>query len=153
MVVNYSDQPVKNGKSIFLAGPTPRSNDVISWRPKACEYLNELNFDGIVYVPELSSHEALFNYDNQVAWEWEALEKADVIIFWVPRKKPGMLALTTNIEFGYYVRENRILYGRPEESESNVYLDRLYMRHHSNGVIYNDLKAICGAAIDLINAY
>ena len=151
MRINYSDQPVINGKSIFLAEPPPRSNDVLSWRPEACEYLNELNFDGIVYVPELSNHKALFNYDNQVAWEWEALEKADVIIFWVPRKKPEMMALTTNIEFGYYVREDRILYGRPETSESNVYLDRLYKRHHSNGVIYNDLKEICNAAINLIN--
>lgn len=63
-----------------------------------------------------------------------------------------MLALTTNIEFGYYVRENRILYGRLEKSEGNAYLDRLYKRHHENGVIYSDLKALCGAAVNLINA-
>lgn len=152
MQIIYSDQLLINGKSIFLAGPTPRNNDVPSWRPQACEFLKELNFDGIVYVPELSTQKALFNYDNQINWEWEALEKADVIIFWVPRKKPEMLALTTNVEFGYYIRENRILYGRPEQSESNVYLDRLYKRHHKNGIIYSDLQKLCSAAINLINA-
>ena len=35
MVVNYSDQEVLKGKkSIFLAGPTPRDDSVVSWRIK-----------------------------------------------------------------------------------------------------------------------
>ena len=35
MVVNYSDQEVLKGKkSIFLAGPTPRNDSVVSWRIK-----------------------------------------------------------------------------------------------------------------------
>lgn len=47
MVINYSDQEViKNKKSIFIAGPTPRDGNVKSWRTTACEKLNELGFDG-----------------------------------------------------------------------------------------------------------
>ena len=53
MIINYSDQKViKNKKSIFLAGPTPRNNSAISWRTNACKPLKLLGFDGVVYVPE-----------------------------------------------------------------------------------------------------
>ena len=37
--------------------------------------------DTYVYVPKLSSHRALFNYDNQVSWEWEALKKQMLLYF------------------------------------------------------------------------
>ena len=44
MIVNYSDQEVLKGeKSIFLAGPTPRGHNVISWRTGACKYKEEQN--------------------------------------------------------------------------------------------------------------
>lgn len=152
MKINYSDQPVRNAeKSVFLAGPTPRRKDVQSWRPNACRYLQELGFDGIVYVPELSSGEALFSYDNQITWEWEALEKAGIIVFWIPRDLTIMPAFTTNVEFGYYVRDSRMVYGRPDSAEMNRYLDRLYRRHHSESVIYNDLHELCNHVVKILS--
>lgn len=152
MVINYSDQPVKKtGKSVFLAGPTPRSKDIPSWRPKACEYLQEQGFDGIIYVPELSSGEAKFCYDNQIAWEWTALENASIIAFWIPRNRITMPAFTTNVEFGYYVRDSRVVYGRPDSAELNSYLDRLYKRHHSEGLIYNDLRELCKYIVETLS--
>lgn len=40
MIINYSDQEVIKGKkSIFLAGPTPRGENVVSWRTGACQIL------------------------------------------------------------------------------------------------------------------
>ena len=43
MEINYSDQKVIKGeKSIFLAGPTPRSLDVQTWRDEAIKILKEL---------------------------------------------------------------------------------------------------------------
>lgn len=42
MKINYSDQRVIKGKqSIFLAGPTPRNKEGISWRVNACKLLGE----------------------------------------------------------------------------------------------------------------
>lgn len=82
MIVNYASQEVVKGeKSIFLAGSTPRSNDVISWRGEAINILKELKFDGIVYVPERENDNHNFDYVNQVWWEREALYNADVIVF------------------------------------------------------------------------
>lgn len=151
MIINYSDQTVMCvDKSIFLAGPTPRRDDVKSWRPEACKYLQEQGFNGVVYVPELSTKEALFNYDNQIEWEWEALENAGIILFWIPRELPDMPAFTTNVEFGYYVRDSKVVYGRPDSAKLNSYLDRLYKRHHSDGKIFNDLNSLCCYALELL---
>ncbi|MDD4547330.1 MAG: hypothetical protein PHI05_01120 [Bacilli bacterium] len=54
MELNYSDKNViiSNKNSIFLAGPTPRDEDTISWRIEAIKYLRKRKFDGIVYIPE-----------------------------------------------------------------------------------------------------
>jgi hypothetical protein len=53
MIVNYSNQPVIKGKkSIFFAGPTPRSKNVKSWRIEAIEKIRQLNFDGVIYILE-----------------------------------------------------------------------------------------------------
>ena len=130
MILNYSNSPVivKDGcPSIFLAGPTPRSNNIESWRKEAIKILEQLEFDGIVYIPECNFSSTTFDYNKQVSWEWEAMENADIIAFWIPRSKelPGF---TTNVEFGYWVAKNKfkVYYGRPDNAIKNEYLDKLY---------------------------
>ncbi len=151
MIINYSDQPVKKGlDSIFLAGPTPRDKSVPSWRPDALECLKRLGFDGIVYVPELSSGKAKFNYDDQVEWEWDALESAGVILFWVPRNIKTMPGLTTNLEFGSYIKEKNRVYGRPNDAESIKYLDKFFKRFHIEDKIYDNLEDLCAGAIEAL---
>lgn len=127
MNVVYSDQDVEFiGKSIFLAGPTPRSPNVKSWRPDALAVLHKLGFKDTVFVPEYRSWETKFDYMRQVEWEWEGLENCDAIAFWVPRDLITMPAFTTNVEFGSYVRSGRAYYGRPDGCSGNSYLDWLY---------------------------
>jgi len=154
--VNYSNQPVKivapPQQAIFLAGPTPRDPETPSWRPLAIEALKELEYTGLVYVPEVESPDiGYYDYTNQVEWEWEALDRADAIAFWVPRKidtsKPslGMPAFTTNVELGLYLGKSpdKVFYGRPDDSEKNRYPDKLYQRYTGRTAINNlgDLMA------------
>ncbi len=54
------------------------------------------------------------------------LEEANLIMFWVPRNMETMPGLTTNVEFGLYLKTGKIIYGRPDNSERNNYLDELY---------------------------
>lgn len=130
LIVNFSNENViidTSKKSIFLAGPTRRnSNYIYSWRKEAIDILESLDFKGIVYIPECFG-DYQFNYDNQVLWERKGLENAKKIVFWIPRKLPNMLGLTTNIEFGMYLARNpeKIVYGRPIDSDKNTYLDWL----------------------------
>lgn len=151
MQVNYSDQEVILArKSIFLAGPTPRDEAVHSWRPYAIKLLREMGFDGVVYVPEYSTGEVLHNYDSQIAWEWKALDNAGAILFWVPRNLETMPAFTTNVEFGYWVRDDRAFYGRPSSAVLVRYLDSLYKRHHKDRLVYTDLHSLCGRCCDYL---
>ena len=127
MIINYSDQEViKNQKSIFLAGPTPRGEGVDSWRTMACEKLQEFGFEGVVYVPEYSTWKPKADYVDQAMWEREALISSTVILFWIPRSLPDMPAFTTNVEFGYWLHTGKVLYGRPDSASKIKYLDWLY---------------------------
>lgn len=127
MIVNYSDQKVIKGKkSIFLAGPTPREANCVSWRVEAIQLLEKLGFDGVVYVPEYSTMKPKADYVDQVMWERMALIEATVICFWVPRELTKMPGFTTNVEFGYWLHSNKVVYGRPDNAEKVRYLDWLY---------------------------
>lgn len=148
MEINYSDQPVKKStKSIFLAGPTPRSKDTISWRNQACEVLKKLDYDGLVYVPEYSSWKPKADYVDQAVWEREALTNAAIIVFWIPRTLPDMPAFTTNVEFGYWLHTNKVLYGRPDNAEKIKYLDWLYKLDYNEEPI-NNLEELLTKAVN-----
>ena len=127
MIVNYSDQEIIKGeKSIFLAGPTPRGKDIISWRNEAIKILESLGFDGLVYVLEYSNWKPKDSYVDQAMWERIGLTNASVIAFWIPRRLPDMPAFTTNVEFGYWLHTGKVVYGRPNDAEKIKYLDWLY---------------------------
>lgn len=132
MKVIYSNQPTVDyysPNSIMLCGPTPRSSDVLSWRPKAIEILSSI-FDGTVFVPEPSNGERFISYDFQVNWELASLEHCAIIVAWVPRNMINMPALVTNVEFGYWLAKtpNKLIYGRPDDAANCRYLDFLYKR-------------------------
>lgn len=151
MKINYSDQEViKNQKSIFLAGPTPRGKDTISWRTEACQILENLDFDGTVYVPEYSTWKPKEDYVDQAMWERIALTEATIIIFWIPRHLPDMPAFITNVEFGYWLHTNKVLYGRPDNAEKIKYLDWLYKLDY-NKEPHNNLENLLKEAIELVN--
>lgn len=67
MKLNYSDQEViKREKAIFLAVPTLRDKNTISWRKEACEIINKIGFDGVLYIPEYPNWKSKTNYIDQV---------------------------------------------------------------------------------------
>jgi nucleoside 2-deoxyribosyltransferase len=132
MQILYSDQPSFEGgtPSIFLAGPTPRSQDVLSWRPTAIDILKNLGFQGTVLVPERHDGNAKTIYIDQVEWEYAGLSRCTRICIWVPRTMTTMPALTTNVEFGYWLAKSkdRVRYGRPQAAVNTRYLDWLYYK-------------------------
>lgn len=148
MYLNFSDMPIKidkTKKSIFLAGPTLRNDSFNnSWRKVACEILDNLEFDGIVYIPEYSKSENPMDFMNQVEWERDGLCNADIILFHIPRKLPELPGFTTNIEFGLYLarRPDNIYLCCPPNSEKNRYIEWLYNKEIPNGIIYKDLEKV-----------
>lgn len=116
---------INTNGSIFLAGPSPRDKDTPSWRPFAIDYLHKFGYDGNVYIPEmLNGWEESYVYTDQIEWEEKALNKSDVIVFWIPRDLKTMPAFTTNIEWGYWTSKNpkKIILGYPKDTEKMNYL-------------------------------
>lgn len=145
MKLIFSDMSIELNKenSIFLAGPTLRNATFEqSWRKIACDILEELNYSGIVYIPEFSQGENPFDFMNQVEWERDGLMNAAKILFYIPRKLPELPGFTTNVEFGMYLakRPNDVILCSPPNAEKNRYLEWLYSKELPNKEIYNDLQ-------------
>ncbi len=124
MFIVHALQPLP--RSIFLAGPTPRDPSVPSWRPEALEILQRLQFDGHVFVPESEDWSSHDNYDGQIKWEIDGLDRASTIVFWIPRDIATMPAFTTNVEFGLYIKSGKTVVGWPEGAPKTKYLE-----HHA----------------------
>lgn len=155
MKVLYSDDERftdSSVKSLFTAGPTPRDKDTLSWRPEAISILEKLNFDGTVLVPERRDWAVKFSYDDQVEWEKSALSNCTAMIFWVPRKFPSMKALTTNVEFGYWIvkKPTQLFYARPDDAEQIRYLDYMYFAE-TGRTAKNTLEDVLKEAVDFCN--
>jgi hypothetical protein len=143
----YAQQDISlDNKSVFfLVGPTPRSEGVMSWRPKVLKMINQSSFNGTILIPEFKSKDGFtknFAYDKQIEWELSAMEKADKIIFWIDRHLPNMPTFTTNTEFGYWVAKqpSKIILGIPESSEKCDYIK--YLAIENNIVIHETFDKI-----------
>jgi hypothetical protein len=132
-------------KSIFLAGPTPRAPEVPTWRPEALAILARMAFEGDVYVPEAPDWGPHEHYDEQVHWEWEALNMSTVVAFWVPRDMENMPAMTTNVEFGLLAQSGKLVLGYPKGAPKMKYLEKLARRH--GAPVFGDLESTMAAAV------
>lgn len=154
-VVNKKERP-----SVFLAGPTVRGHQphLTSWRYEAIEEFKRQGFKGDIIVPEFTSKtESDQNKAWVPRWEYNGLKTADCIMFWIPRTRE-LIALTTNMEFGYWQgREpQKMVYGRPDDAYRMSYLDIMWgevfeetLNYEPN--IYNTLETTVDAAIKLAN--
>jgi 8-oxo-dGTP pyrophosphatase MutT (NUDIX family) len=119
--------PKRVVKSIFLAGPTVRAAGAPSWRIDALKLLEKLGFDGHVFIPEAADGVWKNDYDGQVEWEEEGLNRADVILFWVPRDLTGdtygtpMPAFTTNDEWGHWKESGKVVWASPQWAVKTSY--------------------------------
>lgn len=123
IIYALEDFPKEYSKSIFLAGPTPRDKEVPSWRPEAIKILEEMGYDGVVFSPEPKNKNFTKDYDAQIEWETEGLNRADCILFWIPRDLETMPAFTTNFEFGEWHKSGKVVLGFPKDAPKNRYLE------------------------------
>ena len=146
----YGDEILPNQKAISLCGPTPRNSKTKSWRIDAIKILKKLNYDGIVYIPESNGEKLFFkNKEEQMMWERNCYINSNIIVFWVPRKFPNMLGLTTNVEFGYWLKIKKCIYGRPKNAYRTDYLDWLYnLEYHEKP--YDTLEELITETVALL---
>lgn len=140
IVYAHETPPYKYSSSLFLAGGSLRKEqEGESWRKDALQILQDIGYNGVVFVPENRDgkfHED-FNHSEQVAWENKHLEMADCILFWVPRDlstdKKGNINLpcfTTNIEWGMYYNTGKVILSYPEDAEKMAYMQFQADKHN-----------------------
>lgn len=149
----HLDSPI-----VFLAGPTVRGHQphlLPSWRVAAVEEFHNRNFNGTLILPEFTntSESDKGRYDLPL-WEYEGLQIADCILFWIPRTRE-LIGLTTNFELGYWLRErHRAVYGRPDDAYRIDYLDILWKRDYERNpvgmpTIFNNLNDTIAESIKI----
>jgi calcineurin-like phosphoesterase family protein len=144
--VYAEDEIPRAGKKVFLAGPTPRTLDVNSWRPKMIEMLRKAGYREHILIPEKRSREDGYDYDTQVQWEDEALNAADLIVFWVPRDLESMPGFTTNIEFGEWMKSGKVILGFPEEASGMRYMDKKATKYRIP--TFSDMDDVCDCVME-----
>ncbi len=125
MDIVYNKQSPKDltAPSLFLAGPTTRDPlTVSSWRPQAIEELHRLGFPGTVFVPEPAPGDEWPAFREQVEWEHRWLNFADCVLFWIPRNMATLPGMTTNIEYGLFMRSGKAVVGAPPDAEHIEYI-------------------------------
>jgi len=154
--VVWAREPIPSGPSVFLAGPTPRSEAVASWRPQAIRALDaawKAPQTLHVLAPENPGGLRELEYDDQIEWEWEGLERASAVLFWIPRDLRTLPGFTTNVEFGFVARSARTVLGCPPDCpnpERNRYLIRLARRLGTP--VTETLAETAAAAVEIVAA-
>ncbi|TDD33013.1 NUDIX hydrolase [Actinomadura sp. KC06] len=152
VVYAREEPPARWEAAVFLAGPTPRSPDVASWRPEAVAALRE-RWRGpgllVVFVPE-HRHGVHDDYVGQVEWEERCLHLSDEVVFYVPRDLATMPAFTTNVEWGMWHDSGRAVFGAPPRAPKNRYL--LHYAAKWGVPTASDIAGTVAAALERIGA-
>jgi 8-oxo-dGTP pyrophosphatase MutT (NUDIX family) len=165
MILVFANEqlPQSLTKSLFLAGPSPRHVGEPDWRDEALSILTELDYNGHVFIPiprqrfyKESGDASGWTYDGQVSWECEARQRADKLVFWVPRvidrtkEDLGMPGFTTNFEMGEDLASGKLAYGRPVGAQKCTYPDS---RVSAKGlVVHETLGALLSSVVQDLGA-
>lgn len=147
----YAKEPIpaKLENAVMLCGPSSRDITVPSWRPAAFSWFDFQKFSGTLLIPEPRGGNNFTNYDAQVEWESEALEKAKVILFWVPRDLVKLPGYTTNLEFGLWAKSGKVVLGFPFNAPKMKYFEFLSKKYNIS--MASSLEETVKLAIDKIS--
>jgi 8-oxo-dGTP pyrophosphatase MutT (NUDIX family) len=148
IVYAREDLPASVTQTIFLAGPTPRSPAVKSWRPAVIAELERQGFAGTVFVPEPRGGAWASAYEDQIVWEEASLHAADCILFWVPRDMETLPGLTTNVEWGTWASSGKVVLSAPPGAAHVKYL--FHYADQLSAPIASDIAGAVAAARKLI---
>ena len=138
VVYAYESPKGVHSQSVFLAGPSPREESHPNWRPAALEILENLDFNGAVFVPLPRDGVWSLDYGEQVEWELAHLREAGRIVFWIPRDLETLPGFTTNVEFGMYVSSGKAVLGFPDGAPKMQYLE--YLAHRMGVFVFHTLE-------------
>ncbi len=105
MLITAPERFDHGGFKVFLAGPIDMGA-APDWQRHVVAALRPME-RVVVLNPRRTSFDRA-DLDEQIRWELDALEAADLILMWFPRDTEGPIAL---LETGLYLRSDKILIG------------------------------------------
>jgi len=115
MKVIFPPNPIENeGFKIFLAGTIDMGNS-LNWQQNVMDYLNGVNTSKEVVVlnPRRSNWDSSWiqkienkEFNEQVNWELDALENADLIIMYFSGNSKSPISM---LEFGLFANSDKML--------------------------------------------
>lgn len=136
--------PQRFSKSIFLTGPSHAA-----WQLQALKMLEELAYDGVVFVPIPRDGTSEYDHDFPVEWEAAHVNMSDVVVFWLPHDTKDVASRITHIEFGMLYDSGKAILGYPEEDTPHMG----YMMHqacYEHIPVYFTLEKTLAAAVTRI---
>lgn len=114
-------------KMLFLADSTFQQDKLnSSWRIDAIQLLEQLGYDGIIYLSEEregSPGSTFLDDEAKVRWTRGALMRSDVIVFGLPEDLKGPPDIVMGVELGWLMESGRIILAMPSEREArNLHL-------------------------------
>jgi hypothetical protein len=119
----------------------------------AIQLLEQLGYDGIVYVPEEkkgSSNTTPLDDEARIRWVHGALMRSDVAVFLFSEEVELILNMPMGIELGWLMESGRLVLGLPLETEKFLAL-RVYAKI-SHIPCYETVRETLFAAITMIGA-
>ncbi|MEC7839994.1 MAG: nucleoside 2-deoxyribosyltransferase domain-containing protein [Chlamydiota bacterium] len=98
----YQKSAFETKKSVFLAGSA-----ALPWREN---FKNKMQDDHVIFFDPMNSNAELISRSKTLKWEIDHIDKADVIIAWIPEGEPASTrtwSLTTLFELGRFVEMKR----------------------------------------------
>jgi 8-oxo-dGTP pyrophosphatase MutT (NUDIX family) len=121
LVIMGEPYPQNVEKMLFLADSTFQQDKLnSSWRMDAIQWLEQLGYDGIVYIPEDregSPTNAVLDDEARIRWTHGAQMRSDVIVFWLPADIKSSSDIVTGVELGWLMASGRIILAMPSETE------------------------------------
>ena len=113
-VVHHLEEAPPGKPIIYFAGPTYFPDLLHHWHDIWVAYLQSRDYTGAVCLP--TPRDNVWRHEDEAAqidWQMNYLEKADVIVFYLPRLGP-----VTMFEFGDYHRSGKIILCIPSATRS-----------------------------------
>jgi len=131
-IYNVIDKDIEYKNSIFLAGPIVRGKEN-DWHENAYKIFEKMlenpiykrfNFDVNLITPKRQIILDDKKLVNQIENEKDAMNKSQLIMFWIPREMNKMIGMSTQFELGYWYSKNykKLIVGIPKNAEKVRYI-------------------------------
>lgn len=136
-------------KALYLAGPIAYDPHGHNWRKEALTFLEEKQYDGIVYYPIARNENPPEDWTAHIQWEQQAIQRSDIIVFWIPESLSSIPQnFLIGIEFGKYLPGRNIIVGCTQKTVANEIFK--YFADQNNIFVFPTLTESLVKAIEQI---